>query len=137
MDTVRRILYASDMTAPQIYVSFPGTAREAMGFYAEVFGGKLSLHTYEEFSRHDGPPDAIAHGELDGVVALAGSDAPEGGKSVRFEGLMLSLLGSANQRYCMNGSTNLPLAELSLTRLPKSLGVPLMARSSIGMDFTG
>lgn len=32
---------------------------------------------------------------LDGVVVLAGSDVPEGGESVRFEGLMLSLLGSA------------------------------------------
>ncbi|MBV1780896.1 VOC family protein [Paeniglutamicibacter sp. ABSL32-1] len=83
------------MTAPQIYVSFPGTAREALGFYAEVFGGKLSLYTYEEFGRKDGPPEAIAHGVLDGLVALAGSDAAEGSKSVRFEGLMLSLLGTA------------------------------------------
>ncbi len=83
------------MAAPQIYVSFPGTAREALVFYAGVFGGTLSLHTYKEFDRHDGPPDAIAHGVLDGVVVLAGSDVPEGGESVRFEGLMLSLLGSA------------------------------------------
>jgi PhnB protein len=83
------------MSAPQIYVSFPGTAREALGFYAGVFGGKLSLYTYEEFGRKDGPPESIAHGVLDGVVALAGSDAATGGKSVRFEGLMLSLLGAA------------------------------------------
>ena len=83
------------MTAPQIYVSFPGTAREALGFYADVFGGELSLYTYEEFSRSDGHPDAIAHGVLNGTVALAGSDAAAGDKSVRFEGLMLSLLGTA------------------------------------------
>ncbi|WP_425860942.1 VOC family protein [Arthrobacter sp. TWP1-1] len=83
------------MAAPMIYVSFPGTAREALGFYAEVFGGKLHLYTYAEFSPDGGPPEAIAHGELQGVVALAGSDAPEGGKSVRFEGLMLALLGTA------------------------------------------
>jgi PhnB protein len=79
----------------QIYVSFPGTAREALGFYADVFGGELALFTYEEFSRSDGPPDAIAHGQLNGVVALAGSDAAAGEKSVRSEGLMLSLLGTA------------------------------------------
>ena len=83
------------MTAPQIYVSFPGTARAALGFYAGVFGGELSLHTNADFGRTDGAPDAIAHGELSGAVALAGSDTPPGGKSVRLEGVMLSLLGTA------------------------------------------
>lgn len=83
------------MAAPQVYVSFPGTAREALTFYADVFGGELSLFTYEEFNRDDGPPDAVAHGVLNGVVALAGSDAARGEKSVRFEGVMLSLLGTA------------------------------------------
>jgi PhnB protein len=83
------------MTAPQIYVSFPGTAREALGFYADVFGGELSLHTYEDFSRNDGPPEGIAHGVLKGAVTLAGSDAAAGEKSVRLEGIMLSLLGTA------------------------------------------
>lgn len=84
------------MTAPQIYVSFPGTAREALTFYAEVFGGELSLHSYKEFGRNDGPADAIAHGVLHGVVALSGSDAAEGERSLRFEGIMLSLLGTAD-----------------------------------------
>ncbi|NUU32118.1 VOC family protein [Arthrobacter sp. C9C5] len=83
------------MTALQIYVSFPGTAREALGFYADVFGGEVTLFTYAEFNRSDGPPDAIAHGMLDGAVALAGSDAATGEKSVRLEGVMLSLLGTA------------------------------------------
>lgn len=83
------------MTAPQIYVSFPGTAREALSFYADVFGGELSLHTYQDFSRNDGPPSAIAHGVLDGKVALAGSDAAPGEHSVRLEGVRLSLLGTA------------------------------------------
>ena len=83
------------MTAPQIYVSFPGTAREALSFYADVFGGELFLHSYEDFGRKDGPPDAIAHGVLKGVVAVAGSDAAEGQNSVRLEGVMLSLLGTA------------------------------------------
>ena len=83
------------MTAPQIYVSFPGTAREVLGFYADVFGGELFLHTYEDFGRTDGPAGAIAHGVLKGVVAVAGSDAAEGQKSARLEGVMLSLLGTA------------------------------------------
>lgn len=81
--------------APLLYISFPGTAREALGFYEEVFGGNLALFTYAEFGRDDGPADAIAHGELRGVVSVAGSDTPAGEKSVRLEGVMLSLLGTA------------------------------------------
>lgn len=85
------------MTAvPMIYVTFPGTARSALEGYAGVFGGRLSLHTYEEFGRSDGPPDAIAHGVLDGPVSLGGSDAAEGQPAVQVEGLVLSLLGAAD-----------------------------------------
>lgn len=83
------------MAGPRVYVSFPGTAREALTFYSDVFGGELSLYTYEDFGRSDGDPTAIAHGTLDGVVALAGSDAAEGQSTVRLEGIMLSLLGTA------------------------------------------
>ncbi|MBG6185221.1 uncharacterized protein YndB with AHSA1/START domain/uncharacterized glyoxalase superfamily protein PhnB [Arthrobacter sp. CAN_A214] len=86
---------ANCIAVPQIYVSFPGTAREALGFYASIFGGELSLHTYEEFGRKDGPAGAIAHGVLSGVVSLAGSDAAAGEKTVQLEGVMLSLLGTA------------------------------------------
>lgn len=82
------------MTAPMVYVLFPGTAREALTFYAGVFGGELSLHTNGDFGS-GGPPDAIAHGVLDGVVTLAAADAGGQEKSVQLEGLMLSLLGTA------------------------------------------
>ena len=84
------------MTAPQLYVNFPGTAREALEFYAQTFGGELSLYTYAEFSRTDGPANAIAHGVLSGMVSLGGSDAADGEKSVAMEGAMLSLLGTAD-----------------------------------------
>jgi PhnB protein len=83
------------MAAPQLYVIFPGTARVALTFYRDVFGGELSLHTYEDFGRSDGPPAAIAHGMLRGEVAFAGADAAAGEKTIRVEGLMLSLLGTA------------------------------------------
>lgn len=85
------------MTAvPMIYVTFPGTARSALEGYAAVFGGALSLHTFADFGRSDGPPDAIAHGVLDGPVSLGGSDAGEGQPVVQVEGLVLSLLGAAD-----------------------------------------
>lgn len=31
------------------YLNFPGTAREAMEFYREVFGGELVVHTFGDF----------------------------------------------------------------------------------------
>ena len=81
--------------APRPYIAFPGTAREALTFYHELFGGDLRLFSYAEFNRDDGPPEAIAHGELTGVVSVGGSDAGKGETSVKIEGLLLSLLGSA------------------------------------------
>lgn len=84
------------MTAPTPYLLFPGAAREALTFYAEVFGGMAQLYTYAEFNRTDGPADAVAHGQLsDGPVALFAADAAGDERPVRCEGLMLSLLGTA------------------------------------------
>lgn len=84
------------MTAPIPYVSFPGTAREALEFYATVFGGDVHVNTFAEFSRTDGPGDAIAHGVLSGgPVALFGSDAAGDEPSVHIEGVLLALLGTA------------------------------------------
>lgn len=84
------------MTAPAPYVIFPGTAREALSFYCDVFGGDLTLHTFGEFSRDDGKADLIAHGILRGPVDLFGSDAGPGEATAKVEGLMFSLLGTAD-----------------------------------------
>ena len=90
------IEYHRRVSAPVPYLTFPGNAREALEFYASVFGGELQLHTYGAFSRTDGPADAIAHGVLDrGPVSLFGSDAAPGEVSLRLEGVLLSLLGTA------------------------------------------
>jgi PhnB protein len=84
------------MTGPTPYLHFPGTAREALEFYADVFGGATQLHTFAEFSRADGPPERIAHGCLvDAPVALFASDVAGGQPGFRAEGLMLALLGTA------------------------------------------
>ncbi|MGY3566759.1 VOC family protein [Sinomonas sp. RB5] len=83
--------------APVPYVLFPGNAREALGFYHGVFGGDLALYTRAQFGRTDEPGEAIAHGELTGVVHLCGADADAGVPGVRTEGLMLSLLGTADE----------------------------------------
>ena len=92
------LLYARGVvTAPTPYIFFPGTAREALGFYAEVFGGAAQLHTFAEFNRTDGPADAVAHGHLvDAPVALYGADVAGDQPAFQAQGLMLSLLGTAD-----------------------------------------
>ena len=84
------------MTHPTPYVHLPGTARDALTFYGEVFGCAVQLHTFAEFGRADGPVDAIAHGNLSqGPVALYAADVAGDEPPLRSEGMMLSLLGTA------------------------------------------
>jgi PhnB protein len=84
------------MIAPTPYLHLPGTARDALTFYADVFGGTVQLNTFAEFNRTDGPADAIAHGYLvEGPVALFASDVAGDEPAFRCEGMMLSLLGTA------------------------------------------
>jgi PhnB protein len=86
----------STMTAPTPYLHFAGSARDALSFYGDVFGCRAQLHSFEEFGRSDGPPDAIAHGYLvDGPVALFASDVAGQEPSFSCQGMMLSLLGTA------------------------------------------
>lgn len=85
------------MTHPTPYLHLPGTTREALTFYGDVFGCEVQLHTFEEFNRTDGPPDAIAHGYLaEGPVALYAADVAGDEPPFRSEGMMLSLLGTAD-----------------------------------------
>lgn len=84
------------MSSPEPYLHFPGSARDALSFYQSVFGGELTLNTYGEFGRDDGPPDAIAHGVLRGPVSLFASDASAGMEPFSSSGLMFSLLGTTS-----------------------------------------
>ena len=84
------------MADPTPYLHFPGSARDALTFYGEVFGCAVQLHTFAEFNRADGPADAIAHGYLTGgPVALFGADVTADEPPFRSEGMMLALLGTA------------------------------------------
>ncbi|WP_159791988.1 VOC family protein [Puerhibacterium puerhi] len=84
------------MTDPTPYLKLPGTAREALTFYGEVFGCAVRLHTLAELGRDDGPADAVGHGYLvDGPVALFAADATGDEPAFRSEGMMLALLGTA------------------------------------------
>jgi PhnB protein len=84
------------MTDLTPYILFPGTARAALTFYADVFGGETQLNTRAEMNRTDGPADAIAHGYLTGgPVRLFGADAVDE-PAFRAEGQMFALLGTAD-----------------------------------------
>ncbi len=81
---------------PTPYVQFAGVAQGALAFYGRVFGCSVQVHTFEQFGRTDGPPDAVAHGYLvGGPVHLFAADVAGEERPLRCEGMMLSLLGIA------------------------------------------
>jgi len=84
------------MTGATPYFQFPGTARAALTRYQEIFGGELTSWDYSEFGRTDGPADAIAHGELSGLVSVFAADAAEGEAWFTSTGFFLSVLGGGD-----------------------------------------
>ena len=63
------------------YLTFDGTAREAMEFYRGVFGGELTLNTFGESGAAGGADaDKIMHAQLEaeGGLVLMASDTPPG-----------------------------------------------------------
>ncbi len=78
------------------YISFPGTARQAMEFYQGVFGGTLALNTFGEYGAA-GTPDAdkIMHGmlEADNGFTLMGADNPPGMEYTPGTNMSVSLSG--------------------------------------------
>jgi PhnB protein len=83
------------------YLLFDGTARLALEFYAELFGGSAELHTFGEFDRDDGPPDSIARGHLlTPQLSPYGADVGTEEDPFVARGIMLSLLGTAGPARC-------------------------------------
>ena len=78
------------------YLNFNGNARQALEFYASVFGGPLNLNTFADFGDKDSPmADKIMHGQLEteaGYTIMA-ADAPPGMESPGFHGFGVSLSG--------------------------------------------
>ncbi|MBB3083093.1 VOC family protein [Geodermatophilus sabuli] len=63
------------------YINFSDTARPALEFYREVFGGELAISTFGEAGGADGPDaDKVMHGQLETPAGytLMVSDAPTG-----------------------------------------------------------
>ena len=78
------------------YLNFGGTARAALEFYADVFGGTLTMSTYGEFGSPDSPEaDKIMHGMLEtsSGYTLMGADNPPGMELTPGNDVSLSLSG--------------------------------------------
>ena len=78
------------------YISFGGDARQAMEFYEDVFGGRLSLSTFGEFGAPDpSVADQIMHAllETDSGFTLMASDTPPGMEHRPGNNVSISLSG--------------------------------------------
>ncbi|HEX5039647.1 MAG TPA: VOC family protein [Candidatus Limnocylindria bacterium] len=79
------------------YISFDGSAKEAMEFYRGVFGGELALTTYGEGNMAESDADAgrIMHGQLEAPngMTLMGADSPPGQPAASGSAITISLSG--------------------------------------------
>jgi PhnB protein len=101
------------------YLNFNGNARQALEFYASVFGGNLTLSTFADFGAQ-GTPDAdrIMHGQLqtDAGYTIMGADTtgdmayqPMAGFSVSLSGDDADTLRGYFEKLSANGTTTMPL----------------------------
>jgi PhnB protein len=101
------------------YLTFNGTARQAMEFYADVFGGTLAVNTFAEFGAENAPnADLIMHGVLEtdaGYTIMAGditSDTdyePMAGCSVSLSGDDAEHLRGYWNKLSAGGTITMPL----------------------------
>ena len=102
------------------YLNFNGNAREAMQFYASVFGGNLRLTTFSELGA-DGPDaDRIMHAMLqtDAGYTIMAADIPSSMPYQPMSGASVSISGDDAdaarlrgywQKLADGGTTTMPL----------------------------
>ena len=86
------------MTRLNPYISFRGTAREAMEFYQSVFGSQLDLSTFSDFQMPgiaEDEADLIMHGQLEapGGMTLMAADTPRSMELAEGSNIAISLSG--------------------------------------------
>ena len=100
------------------YLTFDGTAREAMEFYRDVFGGELTVSTFGDMGTEGDLADGVMHARLTGDhgLTLMASDLPPGeepqpgnGMSVSLSGDEADLLRGWWQRLAEGGTVTVPL----------------------------
>jgi PhnB protein len=101
------------------YIGFSGTARQAMEFYREVFGGELAVDTYGASGMAaPGDEDKVMHAQLEtpkGYFLMA-SDAPSGMEPSGGSSISISLSGDDSddmrgyfEKLAEGGSVTMPL----------------------------
>ena len=102
------------------YLNFNGTARQALEFYRDVFGGELTLSTFGELGMAEGADaNKIMHGQLQtsNGYTIMGADVPEHMQYQAPAGFAVSLSGDdrALQDYfdklSAGGTVDMPLAK--------------------------
>ena len=102
------------------YLNFNGTARQAMEFYRDVFGGELTLSTFAEFGAADGADaDKIMHGQLQTGTGytIMGADVPSHMEYQPPAGFAVSLSGDDGalhgyfDKLSARGTVTMPLAK--------------------------
>ena len=102
------------------YLSFKDNAREAMNFYKDVFGGKLSMNTFKEFNLSQSPSEdnLLMHAmlEADNGIVLMGADTPSsmpfrenGNGSISLSGNNEAELRGYYQKLAKDGEVLQPL----------------------------
>ena len=101
------------------YLSFKDTAREAMEFYRDVFGGELEITTFGEYGDHAAPEaDLVMHAMLETPAGftLMASDTPPGMELREGSQITISLSGDEGdelraywERLSESGTVTMPL----------------------------
>jgi PhnB protein len=100
------------------YITFDGTARQAMEFYHSVFGGNLTVNTFGEFGTTDAAvADKVMHAMLiaDNGFALMASDLAPGMPYTPGAAIAISLSGDDAQlrdywtKLADGGTVSMPL----------------------------
>jgi PhnB protein len=102
------------------YINFNGNARQALEFYASVFGGNLNVNTFADFGQKDTPDaDKIMHGQLEteaGYTIMASDQPSSMGEYNGLHGFGVSLSGDDGdllrgyfEKLADGGSTTMPL----------------------------
>jgi PhnB protein len=100
------------------YLNFDGNAREAMEFYAAVFGGELVLSTFAQYGTEGPDAERIMHGQLEtpaGYTIMAADTTsemeyhPPAGFSVSLSGDDGDALRGYYEKLAAGGAEIMPL----------------------------
>ncbi len=100
------------------YLNFNGTARQAMEFYASVFGGELSITPFSQFGTEGPDADRIMHSVLktDAGYTIMAADVlssmeyhPMAGAAISLNGDDADMLRGYFDGLSANGTTQMPM----------------------------